>query len=607
MQTPSSGIDKFLQKSAISIEGYNGPVEFKEVILEQAVNAHHYFSFFWRPGGVISDINYQRQIVESYIGKSLSISFGSYRFQGLITSIGVIDEEGATRGFQVAGVSPTILLDDVPQSTSYYQKNLQAILQASLKDAGSAVKTEVVPAYKKQVPYCVQYNETDFDFLARMAARYGEWMYYDGSKLVIGDIQKSDLKLDNNITLHNLKIMASVSPQRVNLVSYDALTAAPVTEKAQRAEIGSDAYMRISASASDGIFSASSNKQTFISHGYNQDELKRAKELQTKKTATDFVKVSGVSQLPVAPGQRIIIASDKSQSAYIVTAAKHYADTPGNYYCSFLAVPGDVKAPPYSNPHQVPKAEMQSAVVKDNNDPDKLGRVRVQFFWQQQSEMSPWLRQASPAAGGGTGFHFVPEVGEEVVVGFEGGNAEMPFVLGSKFNGKAKSGYGDPQNNVKAIKTRSGNTIALDDAAGSITVTDKNGSSMMMDGSGNITVQSQTLVTVKTEDKIVVDAPNKIEFLSKEVHIKGSEKVVIGEGPAQITVDNVNNKIESAADKIKHTADTLHELLCAANLRFRADHCQGIGSTKMDFTSASVKMTGSKTTDIIGGALNLNC
>jgi len=231
----------------------------------------------------------------------------------------------------------------------------------------------------------------------------------------------------------------------------------------------------------------------------------------------------------------------------------------------------------------------------------------VQFFWQQQSDMSPWLRQASPAAGGGTGFHFVPEVGEEVVIGFEGGNAEMPFVLGSKFNGKSKSGYGDPQNNVKAIKTRSGNTIALDDASGSITVTDKNGSQMMMDGSGNITVSSQTLVTVKTEDKIVVDAPNKIEFLSKEVHIKGSEKVVIGEGPAQITVDNVGNKIESAADKIKHTAQTLHELYCDANFKFKAEHCEGIGSTKMDFSSTSVKMTGSTTTDIVGGALNLNC
>jgi len=129
----------------------------------------------------------------------------------------------------------------------------------------------------------------------------------------------------------------------------------------------------------------------------------------------------------------------------------------------------------------------------------------------------------------------------------------------------------------------------------------------MMDGSGNITVSSQTLVTVKTQDKIVVDAPNKIEFISKEVHIKGSEKVVIGEGAAQITVDNVNNKIESGADKIKHTAVTLHELYCDANFKFKGDHCEGIGSTKMDFTSAAVKMTGSDMTDIIGGALNLNC
>jgi Rhs element Vgr protein len=607
MQTSSPGIDKFLQQSAISIEGYNGPVEFSSVSLEQRVGGHHYFSFFWRPGGVISDISYQRQIVESYIGKSLSITFGSYRFQGLITSIGVIDEDGATRGFQVAGVSPTILLDDVPQSTSYYQKNLQAVLQASLQDAGSSMKTEIVPAFKKQIPYCVQYNETDFDFLARLAARYGEWMYYDGSKLVIGDIQKSDTRLENNKTLHNLKIVATVSPQRVNLVSYDAMTASPVSEKAQRADIGSDAYMKISASASDGIFSASSNKQTFISHGYNQEELKRAKELQTKATATDFVKVSGISKLPVAPGQRVIISSDKSQSPYIVIATKHFADTPGNYHCAFTAVPGDVKAPPYSNPHQIPKAEMQSAIVKDNNDPDKLGRVRVSFFWQQQGEMSPWLRQASPAAGGGTGFHFVPEVGEEVVVGFEGGNAELPFVLGSKFNGKAKSGYGDPANNVKAIKTRSGNTIALDDAAGSITVTDKNGSSMMMDGSGNITVQSQTLVTVKTEDKIVVDAPNKIEFLSKEIHLKGTEKVIIGEGSAKITVDNTANKILSEADTLRGLAVTLHELKCDANMKFKADHYQAEGDTQMMMKATNMKMTGSTATDIIGGALNLNC
>ncbi|NSL87954.1 type VI secretion system Vgr family protein [Chitinophaga solisilvae] len=600
--------DKFLNKSAIGIEGYSGPVEFKNVTLEQSVGNHHYFSFLWRPGRLTSDLSYQQELIQKYIGKGISITFGEFRFKGLITSIAVIEEDGAASGFQVSGVSPTILLDDVPQSASYYQQSLQNVIQGALKDASSSLlKTQVVPAYKKTLPYCVQYNETDFDFLARLSARYGEWMYYDGNTLVIGDIQKKEVKLTKNVTLHNLQTTAAVTPQRINYVSYDAMKASPLSEKAQKAETGSHPLMQLSSSASDDLYSSSSGKQTFIHHGYTQEELKHTKDLQSKVTAAAFVKVSGLSELPVMPGQRISIASDSSQSAYTVISCNHFASTPGNYHCTFTAIPADVKVPPYSNPHLVPKAEIQSALVKDNNDPEKLGRVRVQFFWQPQNELSPWIRQASPAAGGGTGFHFVPEVGEEVVVGFEGGNAEMPFVLGSKFNGKSKSGYGDAQNNMKAIKTRSGNLIQLDDNTGSVTVTDKNGSTMIMDGSGNITVKSKTLVTVKTEDKIVVDAPNQIEFLSKEIHLKGSQKVVIGEGEAQITIDQQANKIFSKADIIKGTAVSLYHMESEANMKLKAEEHDTTGSTKLTFNSQEINMDGSTNTNIKGGMLNLNC
>ena len=81
----------------------------------------------------------------------------------------------------------------------------------------------------------------------------------------------------------------------------------------------------------------------------------------------------------------------------------------------------------------------------------------------------------------------------------------------------------------------------------------------------------------------------------------------IGDGAAQKTVDNFANKIESNADRIKTSADTLHELLCLANMKVTAEHCEAIGSTKMDITSTSVKVTGNTATDIIGGSLNLNC
>ena len=82
--------------------------------------------------------------------------------------------------------------------------------------------------------------------------------------------------------------------------------------------------------------------------------------------------------------------------------------------------------------------------------------------------MTPWLRMAQPYAGGGKGFSFIPEIGEEVMIDFEGGNAERPYVKGTLYNG-----VGDPDskwlpnnnnsNQIKAIRTRNGHTIEIHD------------------------------------------------------------------------------------------------------------------------------------------------
>ena len=104
--------------------------------------------------------------------------------------------------------------------------------------------------------------------------------------------------------------------------------------------------------------------------------------------------------------------------------------------------------------------------MTDTEDPNHLGRIRVQFDWQAQLDenmMTPWLRLSQPYAGGGKGFSFIPEIGEEVMIDFEGGNAERPFVKGTLYNG-----VGDPDgawlpgnNQVKAIRTRNGHTIEI--------------------------------------------------------------------------------------------------------------------------------------------------
>ena len=74
-------------------------------------------------------------------------------------------------------------------------------------------------------------------------------------------------------------------------------------------------------------------------------------------------------------------------------------------------------------------------MVTDNQDPDKLARVRVRLPWHAGSDTSFWARCAMPMAGGGTGTYFLPELGDEVVVGAEAGDPSHLYVLGVVWNG----------------------------------------------------------------------------------------------------------------------------------------------------------------------------
>jgi phage protein D len=77
------------------------------------------------------------------------------------------------------------------------------------------------------------------------------------------------------------------------------------------------------------------------------------------------------------------------------------------------------------------------AVVTKNDDPDKLGRVKVKYPWMDDKAESFWARLSRPAAGKDAGFIWIPDIDEEVVVGFEQGDLAHPLILGSLWNGKA--------------------------------------------------------------------------------------------------------------------------------------------------------------------------
>lgn len=160
-------------------------------------------------------------------------------------------------------------------------------------------------------------------------------------------------------------------------------------------------------------------------------------------------------------------------------------------------------------------------IVTNNQDPDGGGRVKVRFPWLSDTEESFWARIAVPMAGNGRGMFFLPEVDDEVLVGFEHGDLRFPYVLGALWNGKDKppTDNGDGKNNLRVIQSRSGHVIKLNDEEGkeTIEIVDKTGkNSIVIDTAKNT-------LTITTDKDIALAAPKgKITLDAQNIELKSS-------------------------------------------------------------------------------------
>ena len=174
-------------------------------------------------------------------------------------------------------------------------------------------------------------------------------------------------------------------------------------------------------------------------------------------------------------------------------------------------------------------------IVTNNNDPDRLGRVKLRFPWLSGSTESDWARVATPMAGKGRGLYFLPEVDDEVLVLFERGDVRFPFVIGALWNGKdqAPAGNSDGNNALRVIKSRSGHLIRFDDSekAPKIEIIDaSSGNRIVIDTSADT-------VTITAGKNIVLEAPQgDIRLNAKQVLIAASKRADIKADTMRIAV-----------------------------------------------------------------------
>lgn len=237
------------------------------------------------------------------------------------------------------------------------------------------------------------------------------------------------------------------------------------------------------------------------------------------------------------PGHEIFKDGRVPMESYKITEIVHtFADGEG-YENTFIGIPKDMTVPPYYNERTYPKASIQHATVTDNQDPLKMGRVRVQFSWQKESNsQTPWIQVVQPHSGAGKGTYMNPEIGETVLCAFHGGNAEAPVVLGTAYNVGEITAYYTQGNDIKVIQTRSGVKIVFNDAEGSILLEDPSGNKIFLDGKGNIKV----------------DAPETLFMNAKNVIVSASQNIQMTAGENISTMAGQNYNLE--ANNIFETA-----------------------------------------------------
>jgi Rhs element Vgr protein len=234
---------------------------------------------------------------------------------------------------------------------------------------------------------------------------------------------------------------------------------------------------------------------------------------------------------------------------YFVTSTRHVFDSEGHFLTHFnvsgfsaettadLILQG--AAPGQTATGRIAQG-IAIGVVTNNKDPENLGRVKVKFPWLADQAESDWARLAAPMAGSGRGFFFLPEINDEVVVAFEQGDFNRPFIVGVLWNGQdapplqaSAAVGGDGKVNKRIIKSRSGHTITLDDSSGAekIEIVDKTGGNKIVIDSvpGKLTVEMSGDVTV-TGTNISLEGKAKVELKAPQIDITASGKVKVS-GP----------------------------------------------------------------------------
>ncbi len=497
-------------------------------------------------------------------------------------------------------------------SRIFQEKTVPEIVEAVCQDAGfTAIKKSLTGTYNPR-EYCVQYRETDYNFIARLLEEEGIFYYFsheDGKHtLVLGDgdgafptsplldafeYRAAEGHDDDDDIITSLSVERRVTPKSYGIDGYNFET--PST----------DLYATAEGAAGTGTINDYMGRHTTSADGEALAKLRQ----QALAFPGQRVRGSGVCR-SLQTGTRITVSGHRKSdlNAEYVLHSVRLDGASGHFHAHFTAFPPDVPFRPLDTATKPRIHSTQTAIVVGKAGEeiwlDQYGRIKVQFHWdrlgQKDEKSSCWVRVAQNWAGKNYGIMFFPRVGQEVVVTFLDGDPDRPLVTGSVYNAEQTVPYTLPDDSTKStIKPQTSkagagkfNEIRFEDKA------DKEEIFLHAQKDFNIKVLNDLTRLVKhdeietIENDSTIDVKHDRKLTVKNDHsitvTEGNETHSVSKGTRAVTVKD--NETHTNNANYDHSTDGNYTLTVKGNLTINVTGDIVIKGKSIKLTSTSANV-----------------
>jgi len=500
------------------------------------------------------------------LGAPVEISMSDANFtlkpvmKGEITAVEPDFADNSLATITVRGYDRTHRLHRGSKARVFVQSTDSDIVRKIATENGLQATTDSTAQVYEHV---YQDHKTDFEFLQERAQRNGFEVFVDDKKLYFRKPKgaRGEINLIWGTTLRGFHPRMSASGQvnEVTVKGWDP--------KQKKEIIGQASSSDLSPQIGDGKWGGAAAQQAFSAA--TKVEIRRpvASQAEADKIAQSildevnaaFVEAEGVAfgNPDMTAGQKVKLEKlgTRFSGKYMVTSARHIYTLSG--YDTHFTVAG---SRPQTFADLVKDTStgggaggwngVVTALVTNNDDKEgKMGRVKVKFPWLDGNLESTWARVTGIGAGNDAGLFWLPEVNDEVLVAFEHGSFDHPYVIGSLWNGKDAPPESSPVNGgkveIRTFKTTGGHIIRLTDGSSpKIEVIDsKTNTSVTMDTqTKKITIVSKGDISIEATGNLNLKGANVSVEAQSQLNLKGATGNLEASGPLKVkgAVVNIN-------------------------------------------------------------------